>query len=270
MLPGVVRLSSGPPTRDDYREAALVYAGPGAVLTGLDALDLHGLRRMPHPSGAVHVLIPPDRRRVGAGRVLTERTDRLPEVVAGRWPLAPVARAALDFCRRSRDRDQVRSIIAEVVQTRRCRQADLVAELAAGSQRGSALPRQVLAEISDGVRSVAEADARRVALRSGLPAPRWNVRLVDLDGRFVAVPDAWFDDVGLAWEIDSREFHILPADYDRTIDRRSAMTAHGIVVLHTQPRRLRGDKPGVLDELRRSHAQAALLPPPSVRALPGQ
>ena len=45
-------------------------------------------------------------------------------------------------------------------------------ELASGSGRGSALPREVLREISAGVRSVAEADARTLVQRSGLPIPR--------------------------------------------------------------------------------------------------
>jgi hypothetical protein len=37
----------------------------------------------------------------------------------------------------------------------------------------------VLLEISDGVRSVAEANARDIAQRSGLPAPMWNPKLYD-------------------------------------------------------------------------------------------
>nr|WP_239029465.1 hypothetical protein [Pseudonocardia acidicola] len=268
MLPGIVKLDNGPPTRDDRRLAALIYAGDGSVITGLDALQLHGMRRMPHPSGPVHVLIPTGRRRVGAGRVLAERTERLPEPAAGRWSLAPIARAALDFARRSSDRDEVRATIAEVVQQGRCSAADLCAELEAGSSRGSALPRDVLREIADGVRSVAEADARRLVARSGLPQPLYNPRLLDKHGRFVAVPDVWFDEVALAWEIDSREFHLSPEEYDRTLDRRSAMMAEGVIVMHSQPRKLRHRRTEIVDELRRNYAQAALRPRPDVVAVP--
>jgi hypothetical protein len=75
---------------------------------------------------------------------------------------------------------------------------------------------------------VAEADAAKL-LRSDLAAPLWNSRVHDRLGRFVAMPDAWFDDVGMAWEIDSVEWHVSPADYERTVDRRSAMMAEGIV-----------------------------------------
>jgi hypothetical protein len=267
LAPGIVKLDNGPVTRADRRRAALLHAGADAVLTGLDALELHGMRRMPAPAGPVHVLIPEERRRGGAGLALVERTERVPSAVPGRWPLAPIARAALDAARRLAARDEVRALLAEVVQRGRCTPAALNAELADGSGRGTRLPREVLHEISDGVRSVAEADAREVAQRSGLPAPLWNAKLYDRYGRFVAMPDAWFDDVGMAWEIDSREFHLSPADHERTLERHAAMTAEGIVVLHTLPKMLR-HRAAATEELRRTHAIAAQRPRPRVTAIP--
>lgn len=267
MLPGIVVLHNAPPNRRERCAAALLYAGGGAVLTGLDALDLHGMRRIPQPSGPVHVLVPAGRRRAGTGLVLAERTDRLPPAAPGRWPLAPIARAALDAARRLAGRDEVRALLAEVVQRGRCSPAQLHAELAHGSGRGARLPRAVLVEISDGVRSVAEANAREIARRSGLPPPVWNAELYDRDGRFIAVPDAWFDDAGLAWEIDSLEWHLSPADYARTLERRSAMMAEGIVVLHTLPSKL-GRRAEAIQELRRTHEHAKRAPRPQVIAIP--
>ncbi|GEL24468.1 hypothetical protein PSU4_34220 [Pseudonocardia sulfidoxydans NBRC 16205] len=268
LLPGVIVLHNGPTTRDDRRRAALVYVRQPAVLTGLDALELHGLTRIPRATGPVHLLIPAERRRTGAGRVLAERTERLPEPVHSSMPLAPVARAVLDFARRSRDRNHVRSAIAEVVQRGLAEPATLRRELAAGTSRGSALPRAVLAEVSDGVRSVAEAQARRLVAGAGLGAPLWNARVVDAAGRFVAVPDAWFDDVALAWEIDSHEFHLGPAEHERTVRRRSEMMAQGIVVLQTLPQHLRTRPDAVVEELRRVHATAAARPRPPLTAHP--
>lgn len=268
LLPGVVKLNNSAPDRLDHRAAALLYTGPGSVITGLDALQLHGMQRMPSPSGLVHVLVPADRRRVGAGRVLVERTDRLPVPAPGRWPLAPVDRAALDFCRRSKDRDAVRATLAEVVQRGACTPTALNQELRLGSARGSALPREVLMEISDGVRSAAEARARKLVLDTNLPAPMWNPRLVDDAGRFIAVPDAWFDDVALAWEIDSREWHLSPEDYARTVDRRSAMMTTGIIVMHTRPSKLLRRPSDIAAELRSTYAQARSRPRPPIRALP--
>ncbi|WP_199796522.1 hypothetical protein [Pseudonocardia dioxanivorans] len=268
LLPGVIMLHNGPVSRDDRRRAALVYVGQPAMLTGLDALDRHGLTRIPAATGPVHVLVPATRRRAGAGRVLAERTERLPEPVGAHIPIAPVVRAVLDFARRSRDRNVVRSAIAEVVQRGLAGPAALRHELAAGTSRWSALPRAVLAEVSDGVRSVAEAQARRLITGAGLTTPMWNARVVDDAGRFVAVPDAWFDDVALAWEIDSHEFHLGPAEHERTVRRRSQMMARGIIVLQTLPQHLRTRPDAVVEELRRVYATAAARPRPPLTAFP--
>lgn len=268
LLPGVVKLTNGPPTRDDRRRAALIYCGAGALLTGADALELHGMQRMPSPWGPVHVLVDEDCRRSGSGRVLAERTSRLPVPAPGRWPLAPIGRAALDLSRRLTDRDQVRATLAEVVQRGRCTAMELSAELEAGSGRGSALPRSVLREIGVGVRSVAEAQARELVRRSGLPLPVWNPQVYDGTGRFLAMPDAWFDDVALAWQIDSVEWHADPVGYRTTLERRSALAAAGIVVMHTLPSKLAVNRDEVLAELRAMYRHAWSRPRPNVIAVP--
>ncbi|MHA6629365.1 hypothetical protein ACU61A_28345 [Pseudonocardia sichuanensis] len=260
-------LHNGPLSRDDRRCGALAHAGPGAVVTGLDALALHGMNRVPAPSGAVHVLVPEDRRRVGYGLALVERTDHLPEPVPGRWPLAPLPRAVLDHVRRISDRDRIRSALAEVVQRGRATPAQLLHELEAGGQRGSRLPRDVLREVGAGIRSVAEAHAREILRESPSLSPAlWNLWIFDAAGRFIAMPDAWFDDVAMAWEIDSREFHLSPADYEATLERRSAMTAAGIVVIATVPTRIHEDPRAVLAELEAAHAQALRRPRPALHA----
>ena len=174
LMPSIVKLHNAPPTRADRTRAALLHAGDNALITGLDALALHGMIRMPPPSGPVHLLVPVTSRRTGHGMSLLERTGRMPAPVPGRWPLAPPERAVLDACRRIRLRDQVRATIAEAVQSGRCRVDDLAAELAAGSGRGSALPRQVLAEISAGARSAAEAAVIELLRVARVPEPMRN------------------------------------------------------------------------------------------------
>ena len=265
LLPGVVLLSSGTPTQAQLRQAALLYAGDGALLTGAHALDLHGLAQS-LPARHLHVLIPATRRRTGAGRVIIERTHRVPQpVLRAGFPVAPVPRAVLDLGRRLAGHDQVRAIMAEAVQRGRCSAGELRFELDAGSSRGTSVPRLVLQEIADNVHSVAEAHARRLVRRSGLPAPRWNVPLV-ADGVVIAVVDAWFDEVGLAWEIDSYEYHLSPSSYATTLARHAVLTAHGVVVLHTLPSRLHRERRRVLDELCGSYEQAARRPRPSLIA----
>lgn len=121
-------------------------ARAGASITAcLDARTISATRELTHLNGAV---------------VVRARDQ-------GKWPLAPIERAALDLTRRTHDRDVVRAVLAELI------------------------------------------------LRGGLLQPLWNARVVDArTGGFIAVADAWFDEVALAWEIDSYEFHLSPADHE--------------------------------------------------------
>ena len=99
---------------------------------------------------------------------------------------------------------------------------------------------------------------------AGLPArPLWNVAVRRRDGRLIGVADAWWE-VGLVWEIDSREWHLLPEHHDRDTRRQSGFAAEGIPVVHTRPSRLLREHADVVDELRRAHAKAALAPPPEI------
>ena len=268
LMPAIVKLDNAPATRADRRRAALLHAGADAVITGLDALELGGMTRMPSPSGPVHMLVPETSRRTGHGVALLERTGRLPAAAPGRWPLAPPVRAVLDACRRLRVRDQVRATIAEAVQTGRCDVAALAAELAAGSGRGTSLPRHVLAEITDGARSAAEAAAGDLLRDLGCHDAMRNVWLYRPDGTFLACVDVWFPDVGLAWEIDSREFHLSPQDHERTVERHNALISAGVPVLRTVPSHLTHRRGEVLARLRDARTTAARRPLPTVIASP--
>ena len=269
VLPGVVLLSGGRPNTGQRIRAALAYAGESAVLTGMQAVVAHGLRRVP-ADHRVHVLVPHRRQRSSSGFVVIERTQRLPHPTSLRGvAVAPVERAVLDAARRLAERQPVCSLLADAVQSRLTTPERLRAELNAGSGRGSALPRAVLREDLDaGVRSVAESDARKLITRSGLPAPLWNPALLGPGGRFLGYPDAWFDDVALAWQIDSYAYHLSPADYAATLERDSVMVAEGIFVVRTLPSSLRRRPDHVLARLIRAHRQAALRPRPGVHARP--
>ena len=45
-------------------------------------------------------------------------------------------------------------------------------------------------------------------LRSGLPRPLFNAQLFDANGIFIATVDAWWEEAGVAAEIDSRAYHL--------------------------------------------------------------
>lgn len=266
LLPGVVMLSNGPPSWPQRLDAAVRYSGATSRITGLAGARMHGLARGPSPA-QVHVLVHNSRQPASHGFVLVERTFRLPET---QWidslPVAPVERCALDGVRRLTDVNQVCSILAEAVQRGVTTPKALLRELNAGSCRGSAIPRAVLTELVDGVRSPAESWARDLAARSGFDSMWWNPVLFLPNGSQLATPDGWLDDVGLAWEIDSYVFHLTPADYATTLKRHNLMTAAGIIVVHTIPSRLRTEPAQVVAELRGAYELARQRPRPTVIA----
>ncbi|WP_295140518.1 hypothetical protein [Saccharopolyspora sp.] len=269
LLPGVMLLRSGEATTEQRYAAALRYAGDGSMITGLAGCALHGIRRRPE-TDAVHVLIPVARKRASKGFVEVERTERLPTaVIRSGFRVAPLVRALLDAARQLTSLDEVRALLAEAVQRGMVTPAALAAELAAGSQRGSSRCRVAVGEMSVNVHSAAEGWAYRLVRGSDLPAMWWNARLLAADGTLLGVPDGWIDEVGLAWQIDSRAYHLSPADYENTVRRHTMMTAAGIVVVHSLPARIRTEPDAVLDELRRSYQAARQRPRPAVTAIPG-
>lgn len=228
LAPGIVLAAPGPPTTEDLIEAALLRAGSDAVLTGMHAARRHGLRTPPRDE-PVHVLIPHHRKIQSQPHMRFERTTRLPvPVEIDEVPTAPLTRATVDAVRTWKSRALTEEIITEAVQHRqRCHPHDLVAEMELGSRRGTGLPREVLRAFTVDLRSVAELDALKVIRTTNLPEPSWNVALFDREGSYIARPDIWFDDVGLAVEVDSFDFHFSRHDYAATIRRDVRYSVNG-------------------------------------------
>jgi hypothetical protein len=262
---GVVLLGGGTPNTDQLAAGALAYAGRPSVVSGAEAMRRHGLDAAPD-DGHVLALVPTERQRSSSGYVLVERTGRMPDpVVRGGIDVAPLDRAVIDTVRRLDRRDAVLAVLAQSVQRRHTTPSRLAAELAAGSQRGTALPRELLAEVAEGIRSVAEGWAQATHRDGGLPPVLWNPRLLTPNGRFIVSPDAYFPDVGLAWEIDSVAHHFSLDDWDETLRRDALMKKHGVVVAHTRPRRLHTERSLVIDELWGAYRLAASSPTPAIR-----
>jgi very-short-patch-repair endonuclease len=96
--------------------------------------------------------------------------------------------------------------------------------------------------------------------------PMFNARLYRGDV-LLAVPDAWWPDAGLAAEVDSREWHLSPADWERTMRRHDRMSACGIVVLHFTPRQIRLE-PAVVAATIKTALSNARTDPVGIRTLP--
>ena len=261
VLPGVYCIERAVLSDRQRLRAALLYAGPDAMLNDATALRLHGLPFVPDED-EVRVLIPESVQRLSRQFVVTKRTWRLPEsVLVDGLPSAPLCRALCEFgARHECERDSV-AVIAAAVQQGRVALGELVAEARAGQSRGRPRLLRVLAPLVAGVRSAPEADFRLLVARSRvLPTPLWN-SLVELPDGTRFSPDALFVDAAVVHEVNGRQYH-APHEagedvFDAMQRRNDALVAAGFIVLHNSPRRLRVDAGGVLRELEAVYRQHA-------------
>jgi hypothetical protein len=265
LLPGIILLHNTTPSMRQQLLAALLYAGSGSMITGAAACRQYGLR-VPavFPAGDVHLLISQQHKATSSEYVTVERTWRLPAPhLRDGIPLTPLVRAVTDAARRMRTEEPIGELMVEAIQRGRCSPSAIGAELDRGTKRGTALPRRLLAEWLD-LRSVAEARAKELSGRLLIPPSHWNPEIHDAAGTYIGRPDGWWDDVALAWEIDSVDFHFSKEGYARTLRRNTRYATAGITVVPTLPSRLRDDPGGVLQELEAAYRTAAGRPRPHV------
>jgi len=266
VLPGVYLAQTGALRYEHRIAAAFLHAGSGIAVTGLGAAARHGIPC--NPGEFVDVLVPQPCRRCDVRFVRLHRTILLPKTYndGGFVPFAAPARAVADATRLMTDLTEVRALVAAGVQRGKVSVWQLAEELKAGPRQGSALLRQALVEVADGVRSTAEGDLRTLIKRNGLPEPLYNPRLY-VGEEFLASPDAWWRDAGVAAEADSKEYHLSPAQWASTMDRHALMTAQGILVLHFPPSKIRHDGRTVAEQIRKA-LDSSRGPLPHIRTVP--
>lgn len=260
LLPGVYLTATGRIAMEQRQVAALLYAGPQSVITGPVAMRLHRLRC---PGGdAIDVLIPWTVRRQSIGFVRVHRTRRMPAFSrTGPIRFASPARAVADAAHGFTKLDEVRAVVAEGVQRQACSIAQIGLELTGGVNRDSLHLRAALAEVRDGIRSVAEARFRQRVRNSDLPQPRYNVFLRAADGTDIGEADAWSADAGVSAEIDSLEYHFYRDGWLKTDAKHSRMLKYGILPHHFAPTRIDNDWPAVYGNLRSSIHEGRQRPP---------
>lgn len=253
---GVYATFSGPLNELHRMRAAVLYGGPGAMITGAVACRARGLRYGPADDGFVDVPVDEGRYVRDAAFIRIHRTNRLPdptwwraavptparlraapagpteplppdiEARPGLIPLVPAARTALDTVRAMRSTSQpahqlqdTRALLSEFVQRRRCSVDALAVELARAPRRGSGIARRVLDDLVAGCRSAPECELRDLVRSSPiLPEPRWNL---PLPGYPSTIPDACWPEARLAVEVDSREWHAYDNAPARTEERHA-------------------------------------------------
>lgn len=220
-------------TPRDRLHAALAYAGPGSALSGTAALHESGVRRVQLPS-RVLVVVPASSQPASTARVEISRSSRPLKLEP--WGLRRVspARAATDLALRSSSIDDVRTIVARVVQGGYCTLAAIGDELEAGPRRGSALLRQTLTEVGWGAASAPEARAASILRRAGVGDFIQNARIRLPSGQ-VRVIDFYWPRLRACLEIDSVEWHREPTAWSQTWDRHLELTTLGFSVIHRPP-----------------------------------
>ena len=247
--------------------AALLHAGPGSVITGPAAVRHHRIRGP--AADVIDVLLPASRKRRDAAFVRLHRTTRMPGRISKFGPLryALPARAVADAVRDLASVRDVRAVVADAVQRGCCQIQDLYAELTAGPNVGSALLREALTDVADGIRSTTEGDLKDLLIKSGLPMPLFNASVFD-GGIFIARPDSWWPEFGVAVEVDSREWHMSPEDHASTLARGRRMAVHQMIVLRFTPKQIRSQPSQVVAEIRRALDGARGRPPLNLRTVP--
>lgn len=272
LLRNVYTCSPGESSPDIELMAGLLWAGKGAVLTGLHGLKRYGVQIDRTPLLA-RFLVPDTRPvRSSAPTFVTLRTRRLPApVVRAGIPVAPMERCLVDAARYKELglRDQ-RACGLQVLQRRLTTPRRLATELALGGILNARGIGEAVVAYRQGAWSEPEhtlADA--VLADERLPQMLSNPLLVSTGGGRVGRPDGYFPDAGVVVQVHSRLHH---EGFDQEGRDQEADTIvgdltyhrHGLVVVPVTPRVLHDDVQGVLDTLaavvlpRLGHANAGV------------
>lgn len=255
VLPGVYVHGGGRLSDQQRAVAAFLYAGRPIAITGMTAIAWHEVpvKR----AELIDVLVPLHHKGSDAGFVRLWRT-KVPAGATyrdGVVSYVPLDRAIADAARQLGHMSDVRELVASAVQRGKVDVWQLARELELGPPQGSARLRLALTEVSDGVRSVAEADLRSIIRQFRLPSPLYNPKLF-VGGEFLAIPDAWWPDAGVAAEVDSKAWHLKPADWEQTLARHARMTEQGILVLRFTPAQLRRGQADVAKKIKSTLANS--------------
>jgi hypothetical protein len=220
-FPGVYAVGHDAPSVEGDLAAALLYAGPGAMLSHGTAAWWWGL--IDRPPTTIHISTP-RRCRSRRGMKVHQRRD-LERTWHNRLPVTTVAQTALDFAATA-SLNQVRKLLATAEYHPGLNVRAVEALLGPGRPGSTKLrtalkrhqPRLAFTE------SPHEVAFFTICERFGLPLPEPNVRI----GGWKL--DFFWREEGVVVEIDPYGNHHTPAQVDRDRRKDLAMRARGLVV----------------------------------------
>lgn len=207
--------------------AAILACGPGAVLSHASAGGLWGI--LETPPGAIDVTVAGRDcgRRVG---VRHHRARRLLDADV-RWreglPVTAPARTLIDLAAALDDRSLERAV-NEALVSRIASEDDIAAALYRSRARpGVPALRRLLEQAREPRLTRSEAEERLLMLirKSGLPAPRTNVKLDTYEVDFL------WSAARLVVEVDGFAFHSTRAAFERDRRRDADLQARGLTVM---------------------------------------
>ena len=246
--PTVVSTTTGPLSREQMRWLAVLHAGPDAMLGGLSAAEVHGLRNWHRDD--ITVLVDDQLSLEDVPGVTFFRTRRDLAALrdpASRLPVALLEPAVLLFAAYDRSLRTGLGALAAVVQQRHT-----TPELLRGSMttlrplRRARHFRAALADMEGGSQSVAELDVLRMCRRTGLPEPSRQQRRRDSSGRVRFTDAEWRLPSGtvLVLEVDGA-FHMGAETWEDDLRRHRGLSGGDRIVVRCTARELR-DEPAVV------------------------
>lgn len=250
---GVLVAHNGRLSREQAEWVAVLDAGRGALLAGITAARLCGLRG--YDDEPIHLLVPTARKlapRSTPGPVIVHRTTVLAAhdaLVRGRPPQTTAARSLVDAAQWAATDQKARAIVAAGVQ-QRLTAADELHEVLARLRR--ARRRTVILEaVNDaagGAHSLPERELRRLCRRYGLPLPDQQVRRRDTHGRQRWL-DAYWEPWKLHVEVDGGQ-HMDVRAWWSDMSRQNSLWVAGDRVLRFPSWAIRHRPHEVADQLR--------------------
>jgi hypothetical protein len=249
----VIATTTGEPTREQVMWLGVLHAGEGALVGGLAAAELAGLKNWHRDD--LTILVP-------YGHDVPEPVEGL-EFVRSRRDLGPLRQrssglsrcrlepAVLLFGAADRSDRTAQGVLAAAVQQRLTTPDQLLLWLERlRPLRRAPLLRQALQDMAGGAQSVAEIDVRRMCRSHGLALPDRQVKRRDADGRVRFTDCEWrlADGRVLVLEVDGA-FHMSVESWEDDLARQRALSAADRLVVRCTARELRDEPERVARDL---------------------
>lgn len=252
----VIALTTGELSREQRVWAAVLHAGGHAILGGLSAVSMYGLKNWDRDEVCVYVPYSEDvpRPMVGVSFVRTRRDLGLLRTDSYGVPRCRLEPAALMFASTAPSPRTAEGILAAVVQQRLTEPERLLAWIDQLPRlRRAPRLRNALAEIAGGAQSVAELDVARLCKRHGLVRPGRQTKRRDADGRWRFTDCEWrlVDGRTLVLEVDGA-FHMSAESWEDDLTRQWDLAASRRVTVRCSARQVRDEGDQIAWRLQRS------------------